>query len=1090
MMKKFLVLAFAIAITSSVLPARAGEGRLLRFPATNGQQVAFSYAGDLYTVPITGGTAVKLTSHKGYEIFPRYSPDGSQLAFTGQYDGNTEVYVMPSQGGEPRRITYTATNPRDDLSDRMGPNNIAMGWTTDGKQVIYRNRTGDGFVGSLWLAPLDGGMPTQLPLPEGGFCCYSPDGTKLAYNRVFREFRTWKYYKGGMADDIWIYDTQSKQVTNVTRNVSQDIFPMWIGNEIYFISDRDKRMNLYCYNTMTKSTTRVTNFTDYDVKFPSCGGGKIVFENGGYLYQLDPATKQYSKIDVTLNSEDNYAREEQRNVKDFMTSGSLSPDGNRLAVTARGEVFDVPAASGVTRNLTHTPGVHERNAQWSPDGKHIAYISDQTGETELWMRAPEGGDPVQLTRGATTRINDFQWSPDSKSIVYTNRDNEIRLLDVASKASTLLRQDSIGTYPTPQFSPDSRWITYSQTAKNQHSIVYLYNLASHKEYPVTDAWYDSNSPVFSADGKYLIFASSRDFNPIYSEVEWNFAYRNMEGIYLVMLSGDTPSPFLPVDDKVGSATDDAAAAQPAAAKGGKKAAKKDAAPAAPEVKIDLDGLAQRIVKVPVSASHYGNFYSDGKSIWYYGNGGTHVYNLKDQKDEVVAQGAMMEVTADGKKAAIYKGGNIYVTALPQGKADLSKAVNLNDLVATVNYPQEWRNIYNEAWRNYRDGFYLKNMHGVDWNMVHDKYAALLPWVKNRVDLTYVIGGMISELACGHAYVDGGDHIQADRHNIGMLGATLAREGNAFRITKIYQGAPDRASLRSPLTEPGMNVKVGDYITAVDGVPTDTVLNIYTLLRGKAGVLTELTVAASASGAGARKVVVKPIQDEYPLQHYEWVQRNIKHVADKTGGRVGYVYIPDMGPDGLNEFARYFFAQVDKEALIVDDRYNGGGNISPMIIERLLRQPYRMTMYRGSNFNGTIPDMTQYGPKVLLVNKYSASDGDLFPWSFKATKIGKVIGTRTWGGIIGINGSLPYIDGTNITTPFFTNYDAKTGSWIVENHGVDPDILIDNDPVREFNGEDQQLDKAIEVVLDQLKDYKPLPKTPAPRTLPDLGVPAN
>lgn len=1089
-MKKIIKLALATIIASSPYTTWAGEGRLLRFPSTNGRQVAFTYAGDIYTVPITGGVAVKLTSHKGYEIFPRYSPDGTQLAFTGQYDGNTEVYVMPSQGGEPRRITYTATNPRDDMGDRMGPNNIAMCWTPDGKQVVYRNRQGDGFVGTLWQAPLDGSMPTQLPLPEGGFCSFSPDGTQLAYNRVFREFRTWKYYKGGMADDIWIYDTRSKQVTNVTNNVSQDIFPMWIGNEIYFISDRDKRMNVYCYNTTTKSTAKVTNFTDYDVKFPSCGGGKIVFENGGYIYELDPASKQYSKINVTLNSEDNFAREEQRNVKDYMTEGSLSPDGNRLAITARGEVFDVPASKGVTRNITHTPGVHERDANWSPDGKHIAYISDATGETELWMRPAGGGQPVQLTSGAKTRINDFNWSPDGKSIVYTNRDNEIRLLDVASKTSTLLRQDSISAYPTPQFSPDGRWITYSQVAKNQHSVVYVYNLATKKEYAVTDSWYDSNSPAFSADGKYLIFASSRDFNPIYSEIEWNFAYRNMEGIYMVMLDKKTPSPFLPTDDKVEAVTGDAAKSQPAATKKGKKNGKNDAATAQSAVTIDSDGLAQRIVKVPVSGNHYGNFYCDGQLLWYYGNGGTHLYNLKEQKDELIAPGALMDVTADAKKACFFKGDNIYITQLPKGKVDFSNPVNLNDLTATINYPQEWKNIYDEAWRNYRDGFYLKNMHGVDWNMIHDKYAALLPWVKNRIDLTYVIGGMISELACGHAYVDGGDHVKIDRQNIGMLGATLAREGKAYKITKIYQGAPDRAQLRSPLAEPGLDVKVGDYITAVDGMPTDTVLNIYSMLRGKAGVLTELTVAASASGEGAHKVVVKPIQDEYQLAHYEWVQNNIKHVAEKTGGRVGYVYIPDMGPDGLNEFARYFFAQIDKEALIVDDRYNGGGNISPMVIERLLRQPYRMTMFRGSSFNGTIPEQTLYGPKVLLINKYSASDGDLFPWSFKANKIGKVVGTRTWGGIIGINGSLPYIDGTSITTPFFTNYDAKTGQWIVENHGVDPDILIDNDPVKEYNGEDQQLDKAIEVVLDELKNYKPLPKTPAPRTLKDLGVTEN
>jgi tricorn protease len=389
MEKCFLMLA--VALVATALSSQAEEGRLLRFPSTNGTEVAFTYAGDIYTVPITGGTAQRLTSHSGYEVFSRFSPAGDKIAFTGQYDGNTEVYVMPSTGGEPKRITFTAYNPRNDMGDRMGPNNITMTWTPDGKSVIYRNRIGDGFVGNLWKAPIDGGLATELPLPEGGFCSFSPDGTKLAYNRVFREFRTWKYYKGGMADDIWIYDTVAKNVTDITNNDSQDIAPMWIGNEIYFISDRDKTMNVFVYNIDTKTTAKVTDFTDYDVKFPSCGGGKIVFENGGYLYSLDPATKKYDKINVDMNVEGNYAREAQLNVKDFMTYASIAPDGNRIAVTARGEIFDVPVKSGVTRNITHSPGIHERYSLWSPDGKSIAYISDRTGENELWLRPIDGG---------------------------------------------------------------------------------------------------------------------------------------------------------------------------------------------------------------------------------------------------------------------------------------------------------------------------------------------------------------------------------------------------------------------------------------------------------------------------------------------------------------------------------------------------------------------------------------------------------------------------------------------------------------------------------------------------------------------------
>lgn len=1073
-MKSRIIMMAALA--AAALTAQADEGRLLRFPGTNGREVAFSYAGDIYTVPITGGTAHKLTSHEGYEAFARYSPDGQTIAFTGQYDGNTEVYVMPAQGGEPKRITFTASNPRDDWGDRMGPNNITMNWTPDGKGVIYRNRISDSFDGKLWCAPIDGGMPSQLPLPEGGFCCYNGDGTKLAYNRVFREFRTWKYYKGGMADDIWIYDTQAKTVTNITNNVAQDIDPMWIGDEIYFMSDRDNRMNIFVYNTLTGMTQKVTDFTEYDVKFANCGGGKIVFENAGYLYVLDPATKRSERIMIDLNSENNFAREQQRTVKDYLTGGSLAPDGSRIAISARGEVFDVPAKHGVIRNITHTPGVHERNASWSPDGKNIAFISDQTGETEIWMR-PVGSDKaVQLTKDNDTYIRDFEWSPDGSQIVYTDRKNRMILLNVKTMAKQTLLTDEMGEIPTPSFSPDGKWLTYYRNGANEYSVVYLYNIAERKEYPVTDRWYDSNSPAFSSDGKYLIFASARDFNPIYSSIEWNFAYRDMEGIYLVMLAKDTPSPFLLKDDQVMAGSQPADSPKGDAKKGGKSKAQADAS----AVRIDIDGIADRIVKVPVGTGSYGNFICDGSHLWYSGRGSVRMFDFAEQKDEVIADRAMMMASADMKSALYLKGDDIYVVPLAPRKADLSEPVALDGMIATVNYEQEWKQIFDEAWRAYRDGFYLENMHGVDWQAMHDKYAALLPYVKNRLDLTYVIGGMIGELAVGHAYVDGGDHITVDQHNIGMLGAELQQVGTGYKITKILRGAPDRESLRSPLQEPGLNVKVGDIITAIDGVPTQGVSNIYTLLRDKAGVLTELTLE------GGRKIVVKPIQDEYPLYHNEWVQHNIDYVSEKTGGRVGYVYIPDMGPEGLREFSRYFFAQTDKEALIIDDRGNGGGNISPMVIERLLRQPYRLTMYRGSNRNGTTPERTLVGPKVLLVNKYSASDGDLFPWSFKENKIGPVIGTRSWGGIVGISGSLPYMDGTDIRVPFFTNYDTR-GNWIVENHGVDPDILIDNDPVMEYRGIDQQLDKAIEVILEQLKDRQPMPGTPAPRTLKDLGV---
>ena len=1083
MKKQFL---FSLLALSAATGAKAdgNEARLLRFPATNGTDIVFSYAGDLYTAPIAGGEARRLTSHVGYEIFPRFSPDGKTIAFTGEYDGNREVYIIPADGGEPRRLTYTATNARDDVGDRMGPNNIVMTWTPNGEGVVYRNRISDGFDGRLWTAPLSDGMPQALPLPEGGFCSYAPDGKRMAYNRVFREFRNWKYYRGGMADDIWLYDPDAKKVENLTNNVAQDICPMWIGDDIYFISDRDRTMNLFVYHTATRQTEKITDYTDYDIKFPSTDGKQIVYEHAGYLYRFDPQTGKNEQIRITLNAENIYARTEQKHVADYVTAARLSADGKRLAVTARGEVFDVPTTKGVTRNISRTPGANEREADWSPDGRYIAYISDRTGETEIYLQPAEGGEPIQLTTGNDTYIRSLSWSPDSKTVLYTDRKNRIVTVDVASKTKNIVMQNPEQEFYSVNFSPDSRWITYTKPAANDFSVVYVYNLATKQEYPVTEKWYNSSSPVFSTDGKYLIFESDRDFNPIYGRLEWNHVYTRMGGIYLALLTNDTPSPFLPADEAVNSDKEEEAGKVPA-----KDAKKKDIKTEDKAVEIAPEGIAGRIVKLPLSAGNYWNLYSDGQTVWYYGDNGTHAFSLKDQKDELIAENAVMAPMDGSKKVLYMRGNSLYVGELSTQKVTLDNKVCLDDMVAPIDYQQEWAQIFDEAWRAYRDGFYVENMHGVDWKAIKEKYAVLLPYVKTRLDLNYIIGAMIAELACGHAYVNPGEYPKPERIGMGLLGAELSRDEQTgfYRIDRILPGAPYSEKLRSPLTEPGMNIEEGDYITAIDGVPTTSVRNIYQLLIGKAGVLTELSVSSKAVADGARKVVVRPTDNEYPLYHYNWVQKNLRRVEEATDGRVGYIYIPDMGPEGLNEFARYFYPQLDKEALIIDDRANGGGNVSPMIIERLLRKPYRMTMSRTSTRTGTIPDATQYGPKILLINKYSASDGDLFPWSFKANKLGTVIGTRTWGGIVGISGSLPYMDGTDIRVPFFTNYDAKTGQWIVENHGVDPDILIDNDPIREQSGTDQQLEKAIEVALEQLKERKPLPGVPEPRTMKDLGV---
>ena len=1056
-----LVLLASVAGSASAAPS--GENaRLLRFPATNSSEVVFSYAGDLWTVPIQGGEARRLTSHIGYEMLAHYSPDGKTIAFTGEYDGNREVYSIPAGGGEPVRLTYTATNGRDDLGDRMGPNNMVLAWSPDGKKIVFRNRTGDGFEGLLWTIGPEGGMPRQIPLPEGGWCSYSPDGSQLAYNRVMREFRTWKYYRGGMADDIWIYNPGQGKVTNITNNDAQDIFPMWVGEEIYFASDRDMTMNLFVYNTRTGATEKVTNFREYDVKFPSTDGKTIVFENGGWLYRLNPATKEYNKIPVTLAAEGVYGRTEYRTLKAAdITAVSAAPDGSRVAVTARGEVFDVPVGKGVTRNLTRSSNSNDRGAVWSPDGKWIAWISDATGETELCLYDVKAGETRQLTDGSDTYIRTLQWAPDSKHIYYTDRKNRFVEVSPADGKRRTVMECPEAEFRGVDISPDSQWLAYTRPAANEMGIVYLRNIASGKEYPVTERWYNSGSPAFSADGKYLIFTSDRDLSPQYSRIEWNYSFQDMSGAYLALLSSRTPSPLIASDPSVSMEKADA------------KDKKEDPAPG-----IEPEGIGGRIVKLPVKGR---SFYCNEGKLWYLGRGGTRVFDFKSGEDSECCDASMWPVKGS-KKALFRKGGNVFVAGIGP-KVSLKEKADLSRLATTIDFAQEWAQLYDEVWRAFRDGYYLENMHGRDWKAVKAKYEVLLPYALTRLDVNYILGEMISEVASGHCYVTPGDYPKPERIPMGLLGATFSKVADGFRIDKILEGATYRPELRSPLTEPGLGVKEGDVITAIDGISLKDVDNIYKLLIGKADVLTELSV-------GGRKVVVKPIADEGPLYHYAWVLKNIRTVEKLSGGRVGYIYIPDMGPEGLSEWARYYYPQLDKEALIIDDRANGGGNISPMIIERLQRKAYRLTMRRGSSMVGTIPEGTHTGPKVLLINKYSASDGDLFPWSFKANKLGTVIGTRTWGGIVGISGPLPYVDGTDVRVPFFTNYDAATGQWIVENYGVDPDILIDNDPVKEFAGTDQQLEKAVQVALEQLKDRKPLPGVPAPRTFKDLGLPES
>jgi tricorn protease len=1061
------------------------EMRLLRFPAIHGNQVVFSYGGDLYTTNLDGGIARRLTSDPGYEMFPRFSPDGKTIAFTAQYDGNTEVYVMPATGGLPKRLTYTATLSRDDISDRMGPNNMVMTWTPDGKRIIYRSRdiSYNDFVGFLYAVSIDGGQPERLPLSTGGFCSYSPDGKKLAFNRVMREFRTWKYYKGGMADDIRIFDTETKEIINITNHVAQDIFPMWHGQKIYYLSDRDRTMNLFVYDLNTRTNRKVTNYTDYDIKFPSLGNGQIIFEQAGYLHVFDIATERVTKLTIQIADDQKPGRVVRRDAGSNMQSVQLSPDGKRLVVSARGDIFTVPAEHGITRNLTATSGSHERAAVWSPDGKQIAYLSDHPGEYQIFLIDQAAtGTPRQLTSSLNNYVYRLQWSPDNKKILFSDRNQTLQYVDVATGAITTVTTNKVWEITDYNWSPDSKWITWTNPIRSGMNQIMLYELATGKSHEVTQSWYASSNPEFSTDGKYLLFVSNRDFSPIYSGTEWNHAFRNMSRIYMVTLAKATANPLGERNDEVGTKeTAPEEKIEPAdKAVKGKKGEKADVPPPVIDkniiVKVDIDGLQDRIIALPIRPSQYWNLYCNGKHIYYtesyFGERGSklNMYDLEKREETHLGDNMGYSISADGKKMLVSAAGARYVIALPTSKIKTEKAVDFSKLSVQANLAEEWQQIYTESWRQMRDFFYDPQMHGVDWKAMHDKYAVLVPYVSNRNDLNYLIGELIGELNVGHAYVSGGDKYAPQRVLTGLLGATVQKsDGGYWKITQILPGQNWDSKLVSPLTQVGVNIKPGDYIIAIDGNDTKGVNDLYMLLVGKANMAIELTVNSKPTTTGARKVIVRTIADESNLYYLHWIRENIRKVNEATNGEVGYVHIPDMVTEGLNEFVKYYYPQLTKKALIIDGRGNGGGNVSPMIIERLRREIIRISAPRNVEELGTTPNGMMTGPMVLLINQYSASDGDLFPYAFKKMGIGPVIGVRSWGGVIGIRGSLPFTDGGVLQKPEYGTYSSETGEWIIEGHGVDPDIVIDNDPYREFMGTDDQLNKAIEVILQQIKE---------------------
>lgn len=1092
--------AAAVAVRAAAPPPAAPQAdparedaRLLRFPALSRDAVAFVYAGDLWIAPRAGGVARQLTTDPGLEWFPRFSPDGRWIAFMGEYDGNRDVYVIPAEGGEPRRLTWWTDVGQQ--TERSGPNNLVLGWTRDGKGVLFRSRhqAWESRAGRLYTVGLEGGLPEPLTVPEGGLAAFSPDGSKLVYNRIFRNFRTWKRYRGGMTQNLWIYDLKANRLEKLTENDSTSTDPMWIGEKIYCTSDREKTANLFEIDPATKQARRLTDHREYDVRWASDGPGGIVYENGGWLHLYDLAAAKSAKIPVRLPSDRRHARPEFVNVAERITEYGLGPEGKRAVIVARGEVFTVPAEKGSWRNLTQTSGAHEKGASWSPDGRWVAYLSDETGEDEVVLAPQDGkGRPERLTSDGKIFRFAPAWSPDSRKIAFADKDLRLHVLDVETRKVTQADKGASSEIRDYVWAPDSRWLAYSKENLEGFRQVYLYSLDSGQVARVTSELIDSFSPAFDPNGRYLYLLSDRDFAPTFGAFDFNFVYRQTTRPYAVTLRADLPSPFVPESDEVKPA---AAEAQAEGSKDDKKpdAAKEAKKPPEP-VKIDLAGIEERIVGFPVPPGSYSALRAGAGVVLYVTRpegapggpmappaGDLKIFDMEKRKESVLLSGIDGYGLSPDRGKVIYKSGKKYgiVEVKPGASAKVGDgALNLDGLQMRLDRRAEWRQIFHEVWRRERDFFYVANMHGVDWKGMRDRYEPLLPHVAHRSDLTYVLGEMIGELNAGHTYVGGGDWPKAKSVPIGLLGADYALDAASgrYRIAKVLQGQNWIEDRRSPLTEPGVAVAAGTYLLKIDGVDLRAPLTPDQLLENTAGRIVTLLVNDRPVEEGAREVKVTPLPDEEELRYHDRIESNRRKVAEATGGRVGYVHIPNMGQDGLNEFVRQYFPQIRKDGLIVDVRNNGGGFVSQLIIERLRRVLAAMDNSRNTT-DTTYPAQVFVGPMVCLINHYSASDGDIFPYMFRQYKLGPLIGSRTWGGVVGIRTILSLVDGGFITAPEFGLFDLES-RWTVEGRGVDPDIELDNRDDLVAQGRDPQLEKGIEVVMEAIRKNPPkLPPRP-------------
>jgi tricorn protease len=1088
-----LFVALLLLPSLACLPA---QSRLLRFPDVHGDQVVFTHGGDLWRAPLAGGTAVRLTSARGVELFAKFSPDGRWIAFTGQVDGDEQVYVVPSDGGEVRQLTfYPARGP---LPDRWGYDQQVYGWTPDSTAVLFRSLrqawtlTGGRLytVALPSVAPKRGALPIALPMPVAGAGEFSPDGARIVYAPLFRDFRTWKRYQGGWAQDLFVFDPASGTAENVTDHPRTDRDPMWIGDRIWFASDRSGTLNLWSYDLRNKTTQQETSSTTWDVRWPSSGGpgdDRIVYEKGGELWWFDCKSHQEQPIPIRVPDEALLVRPTTVDASGLVEDYALSPGGRRAVFAARGDLLTVPKEHGDVRNLTRTPGAHDKQPAFSPDGARIAFVSDRSGEEQIWLVDHKGEQPArQLTNGLAVMLQELRWSPDGRWISFGDKDGVLRICNVDSGELVQVADEPRGQIGDHAWSPCSGHLAFSMTTSTELRKLHVFSLADRSLHLVSRPLCDDSSPTFDAAGERLFFLGLRGFQPrLSTEYEWDFQIDRADGLFALALRKDLPALF-------GARSDEAVA--PAKADDGKATADKataDQAAFAQPITIDFDGLADRVEAVPVPLDNYSGLVAVPGGLLYARRGGAyygrgtdqpttlHAYDLEERKQEQLASDVAGYALSPDRAQVLIRTGGKYVVADASTKGkDGQHTLDLRGLPVDKVAADEYRQIFAEVWRRYRDFFYVANMHGHDWQALRERYAPLVAHCRHRSDLNYVLGEMIAELNVGHAYITGGDLGAPSRPSAALPGLVLVFDTthSAYRIERVLRGENDDETYRSPATAVGVDLRAGEFLLAIDGETLAPDVNPYRLLRGKAGRTIQLRINQRPVADGARTVSLQPIDSEQKLFYLDWVAGNRQKVAELSQGTLGYLHLPDMGQDGIREFIRQYYAQRDKQGLVIDDRYNGGGNVSQMILNRLSRPLLMGTFGRTTGYR-PYPQALFHGHLVCLLNESSASDGDIFPAMFRKAGLGPLIGKRSWGGIIGITNRGMLLDGGTVNVPEFGNTEIGD-RWTIEGEGVAPDIEVDNDVASLLQGQDPQLEKGVAVLLEKIRT-EPRPQPTAP-----------